>query len=91
MKKYTIKTILGDDILSPEYLTHQEAMWNLCNNTDYSESGSSVEERKKVLYISCSESWLDEVVPCQYCGKDAAYLDQDMDVIECIHCIGDRK
>lgn len=83
---YTIRTIEGNDIMSEEFPTHQEALYHLCTDDEYAESGKTREERERVLHIVNSEAWYMQEPLCPQCKQPAMYIDGDMDIIQCFTC-----
>ena len=83
---FSIKTIEGDDLMSSEFDTHQEALWHLCNSPEFAKVGKTRAERETVLYIDNHESWVNEVVPCPLCNKNAGWHDEEKDLVMCPHC-----
>jgi len=82
--KYIIKIKEGGDVMSDEFDTHQEALWNLMNREEYDCGGI---DRRKIFFIDSSDkSWSEKKLKCPKCGKIAGYLDHEMDIIECPHC-----
>lgn len=83
MKTYVIKTVNGGDTVSQEYTTHKEATWHMWNDKEYAVNDII---RSDAFYVDTLDDWVDAVVQCPKCGKDAGYTDAERDVIECYNC-----